>query len=940
MKSKFKYLIIGIILLPHFLLAQTYLDTICWITVEKPGYYATNGENFTADENLNTLLQNNGVVYYEQAASFARNPQLLKIHEIRTNSHVDSVINELTTNYPEYFVNSSKHETPHQVALYDPADWQYYATPSDSTGYLWHLKKIEANKAWDVTLGDTNLVFAVLDFDIDPTHPDMQGQLLAAYDPYQPNITFDCNTWHNHGHVVASFFSAETAEQGTSPSGSYASIGFNTKFYFFEGFGTRQTFLQKALYATNILGAKVIVSSAGGALNWVPAPPGDMEDVFVREILDNGTTIVMGAGNGINGTHNTIPGTNIHQAFYPFHPSYDERIIIVSSTGKDDKHAFGTGTHSHYPEVDLCAPGYELVSAEPSNCDTTGWFYGSPANGTSFSSPIVAGTAALMYSVNPCLNAYIVQDILKNTTDPIADAQNFPGVVGTGRLNAGKAVEAAQGAYSSDLDLYIKDRPEDFGYPGSYAWGWWFDKSPDIWVRNQADGFTNFEHQEPEYSSNNPVYVYVRVWNKSCDSSVAQGNLSLYWSKASSSSSWPQNWNGTQPTIGDQIGTVSIPNLGPGESKIFEFQRNILNPYLYSNWASCLLARIEGIQSDPITVYPNDLGQDVFQNNNIALHNVTVVDINPGKTLPEINGLEYPHGRFMYVGNATNQTESYDITFEVAYDENTPSIIEEAEVHIFTDEAGWQIIGTAVENHPDLEVVGDKEFIVLDDEVTLQNISFESDERIPLYIGFSFLIDEITTEETYHYRVAQRFASQENDITGAEHFVIRKSPRDVFSANAGFDQQIKKNDSTNVNADDILEPAIYNWYDPEGNLIYSGRNATVSPEITTTYKLEVMASTDGFKDYDEVVIEVQQFWLKDITPNPTASTTNISYQIEGASSAYLMVLNGFGTVNNNYIITPNSNQVILDVSGYTPGVYNVILIVDGQAVDAKSLVVQ
>ena len=102
----------------------------------------------------------------------------------------------------------------------------------------------------------------------------------------------------------------------------------------------------------------------------------------------------------------------------------------------------------------------------------------------------------------------------------------------------------------------------------------------------------------------------------------------------------------------------------------------------------------------------------------------------------------------------------------------------------------------------------------------------------------------------------------------------------------------------------------------------------------------ILHSTDGFKDYDEVVIEVQQFWLKDITPNPTASTTNISYQIEGASSAYLMVLNGFGTVNNNYIITPNSNQVILDVSGYTPGVYNVILIVDGQAVDAKSLVVQ
>jgi len=115
----------------------------------------------------------------------------------------------------------------------------------------------------------------------------------------------------------------------------------------------------------------------------------------------------------------------------------------------------------------------------------------------------------------------------------------------------------------------------------------------------------------------------------------------------------------------------------------------------------------------------------------------------------------------------------------------------------------------------------------------------------------------------------------------------------------------------------------------------NGENFTADENLNT-----LLQSTDGFKDYDEVVIEVQQFWLKDITPNPTASTTNISYQIEGASSAYLMVLNGFGTVNNNYIITPNSNQVILDVSGYTPGVYNVILIVDGQAVDAKSLVVQ
>lgn len=659
-------------------------------------------------------------------------------------------------------------------------------------------------------------------------------------------------------------------------------------------------------------------------------------------MLSNGTIVVRGAGNGWDMPDSAYA----HAPIYPFSGVENPEIIVVSSTDENDLFDPSNSSwnyHSHYPQVDLCAPGHNIMAGTntlDSNGNLSGWPYYGGWRGTSFASPITAGTVALMKSANPCLNSNWAQDLLKNTTDPIVDAASFPGVIGTGRLNAHRAVQAAANAYRSDLDLYIKDRPEDFGYPGSYAWGWWFDKSPDIWVRNQADGFTDFRHEDPEYGTNDTVYVYVRVWNKSCDSSNGQGNLSLYWTKASSASSWPQNWDGTLPSIGNQIGSQSITNLGPGESKIFEFKWVILNPYIYSNWASCLLARIENITTDPITVYPNHLEQDVFQNNNIALHNVTIVGINPGKTLPVINGIEYPHGRFMYVGNATNQTESFDITFEVADDESTASIIEEAEVHIFTDEAGWQIIGTAVEQHPDLEVVGDKEFIVLSESATLQNISFEGDERIPLYVGFSFLIDEITTEETYHYRVAQRFAGQEYDITGAEHFVIRKSPRDAFSANAGFDQQIKKNDSTNVNADDILEPAIYNWYDPEGNLIYSGKNAMVSPEITTTYKLEVVAGTDGFKDYDEVVIEVQQYWLEDIAPNPTASTTNISYQIEGASSAYLMILNGFGTVNNNYILTPNSNQVNLDVSNYTPGVYNVILIVDGQAVDAKSLVVQ
>jgi subtilisin family serine protease len=69
-------------------------------------------------------------------------------------------------------------------------------------------------------------------------------------------------------------------------------------------------------------------------------------------------------------------------------------------------------------------------------------------SGTSFSAPITAGVAALIKSINPCLTPEDVQTILKTTTDPIIDANLYPGKVGTGRLNAYKAVKLAYDSYS------------------------------------------------------------------------------------------------------------------------------------------------------------------------------------------------------------------------------------------------------------------------------------------------------------------------------------------------------------------------------------------------------------------------------------------------------------------------------------------------------------
>jgi hypothetical protein len=251
-------------------------------------YYANPYNQFSDDSLFNHILNSHGVVYYERALPFAKNPEILKIHEIRANVALYQLQFTLTETYPGAFVNFDIFEAPVESNLYDPADWQWTNLSDNDTlnDWLWHLKKIDADRAWDVTLGDTNLVFAVADFHMDTLHPDIKGKLLLNYDPHQPSYVYNCDPILDHGVAVAGIFSGETAESGTTPNGSYASIGFNTRFYFYNAFSSTNHLLAKALHASNVMGAKVFVSSAGGAL---ASSPSVGEKLIVKEILDNGT---------------------------------------------------------------------------------------------------------------------------------------------------------------------------------------------------------------------------------------------------------------------------------------------------------------------------------------------------------------------------------------------------------------------------------------------------------------------------------------------------------------------------------------------------------------------------------------------------------------------------------------------------------------------------
>ncbi|MFW5751964.1 MAG: S8 family serine peptidase [bacterium] len=265
LKYQLIYLLYIFALLPN-LKSQNYHDTIAWITVNDSELWATDGDIFSKRDLLNNILTNKNVVYYEQALPFARNPDLLKIHEVRLENggSVDDLFYELKSTYPVGFENLSKfeiHEGKRQV--YEPTDHMW------TIDWLWYLEKIQAEYAWDITKGDPNIKIAVIDGKPDITHPDLVDEIIFDHDPYD-NTLYGCDggSYGSHGTMVAGFASAQTTEQNeiADPNAQLASIGFNTKIISYSTTNSPQLNLQKALHASNVMGASVVVSCAGVVL--------------------------------------------------------------------------------------------------------------------------------------------------------------------------------------------------------------------------------------------------------------------------------------------------------------------------------------------------------------------------------------------------------------------------------------------------------------------------------------------------------------------------------------------------------------------------------------------------------------------------------------------------------------------------------------------------
>ena len=304
-----------------------------------------------------------------------------------------------------------------------------------------------AVEAWGVATGSRTIKIAILDEGVDAGHPDLREAIAGSYDAVDSDANQQPNPWDAHGTACAGLAAAiPNNGRGVRGIGGGCSLLAVRIAYSASKGGDWVWVEQNVVGAIDWAwrnGADILSNSWGGG-----APSNAIINAFERARTRGrnglGCVIVVAAGNdsapvdfpGMLETVLTVSASN----------EYDEPKTKSSADGE-------TWWGSNFgPQVDVAAPGVhnyttDIVGADGYNSGgAAGGDYVTNFNGTSSSTPIVAGLAGLVLSSNPNLRESQVRRLIKETADKVGQIVYTGGrndQMGHGRVNALRAVQLA-----------------------------------------------------------------------------------------------------------------------------------------------------------------------------------------------------------------------------------------------------------------------------------------------------------------------------------------------------------------------------------------------------------------------------------------------------------------------------------------------------------------
>lgn len=301
-------------------------------------------------------------------------------------------------------------------------------------GYLWHLANIGAAAAWDINKGSASVTIAILDDGVDTTHPDLASKVVAPRDTNDG----DNNPNPNESSAAHGTGCAGLAAAVTNNTVGVAGVCANCKLmplriYDINGSSTFDADVDGFTWATDN-GAAVLSNSWGPA---EPVPWRYSQDTAIRYATEN--------GRGGKGSLVLFAAGNESREFASDELAAHPLVMAIGATEESDARA----SYSNYgPSLDVMAPAGSVTTdlAGSEGYSTGDYMIG--FGGTSAATPVAAGVAGLIFSVNTAFTWSQVRSTLIDTADEVGGVTytgGFHSRYGHGRVNALRALQAASG---------------------------------------------------------------------------------------------------------------------------------------------------------------------------------------------------------------------------------------------------------------------------------------------------------------------------------------------------------------------------------------------------------------------------------------------------------------------------------------------------------------
>ncbi|WP_246281944.1 S8 family serine peptidase [Fodinicola acaciae] len=270
-----------------------------------------------------------------------------------------------------------------------------FVTPTPASadtvrGLEWHIGALRISQAQQISRGD-GVIVAVLDTGTDRTTPTLRGHLLQGTEfgvPASPDGLTDSDTTKGHGTAMAGIIAGQGGGQndmlGIAPGAKILPVAVKS-----------DDDIANGLRWSVDHGAKVVNLSVAAP----ETPPPALVDA-VRYAQQHDAVVVAGAGN-VEQTGQAVGS-----------PANIPGVVAVSATDKSA--SFWSGS-SRGPQVAIAAPGYRIIAPVPRAASDNGYLV---SDGTSNSTAIVSGVAALIRSKYPSLNApSVINRLIKTAKD-------------------------------------------------------------------------------------------------------------------------------------------------------------------------------------------------------------------------------------------------------------------------------------------------------------------------------------------------------------------------------------------------------------------------------------------------------------------------------------------------------------------------------------------